>query len=287
MTTPTQQAVTTGSFAGVPFPADVQARIINLLIDSAPLAASLTRQPTNRASIAWPTARPTGFAWLNELQPFPEINVGDDAYVVGVAKIGGIVDLSNESWSDSTVNLTAELGTILRDSLSRDLDLGLLSGAGPPEPVGIIGVAAEAAGEDLLTAVTVARGQIGDQGGTPDTLAWSATGLAEADATRDDNGQLVFPGGFAAALGLTPVVVPQLATPLLYDKGRCFLVVRNDVAVEVSRDWHFHLDATSLRIKGRFAAAIPDPNKAIRKLSVTGPASAGAHAEGAKRAARP
>ena len=114
----------------------------------------------------------------------------------------------------------------------------------------------------------MARGQIGDAGGGADTIAWSATGLAEADAARDSTGQLVYPNGFAAATGLTRVVVPQLATPLVYDKSRCFLVVRNDVAVDMSRDWHFHLDALSLRVKGRFAAAIPDPNKAIRKLEI-------------------
>ena len=88
--------------------------------------------------------------------------------------------------------------------------------------------------------------------------------------SRDSNGQLVYPNGFARAVGLNPVVVPQLATPLVYDKSRCFLVVRNDVAVDMSRDWHFNLDAISLRVKGRFAAAIPDPNKAIRKLAIDG-----------------
>ncbi len=260
--------ITGGSFAGVPFPPDVQRRIINLLIDSAPFAASLTRQPTNRSSVAWPTAKPSNAAWLRELQPFPEANMGDDAYVVGVAKLGQVLDLSNESVGDAEINLTGELGTLLRDGLSRDLDLGLLLGGGPPEPVGVIGVAAEAAGEDLLEAVTVARGQIGDAGGGADTIAWSATGLAEADASRDSNGQLVYPNGFAAATGLTRVVVPQLDTALVFDKSRCFLVVRNDVAVDVSRDWHFHLDALSLRVKGRFAAAIPDPNKAIRALAI-------------------
>ena len=40
------------------------------------------------------------------------------------------------------------------------------------------------------------------------------------------------------------------------------------MAVDMSRDWHFNLDAISLRVKGRFAAAIPDPNKAIRKLAI-------------------
>ena len=260
--------ITGESFAGVPFPADVQRRIINLLIDSAPFAASLTRQPTDRSAVAWPTSKPSNAAWLRELQPFPEANMGDDAYVVGVAKLGQVLDMSNESVGDSSINLSEELARLLRDGLSRDLDLGLLLGGGPPAPVGVVGVAAEAAGEDLLTAVTVARGQIGDAGGAADTIAWSATGLAEADATRDDNGQLVYPGGFARAIGLNPVVVPQLATPLVYSKSRCFLVVRNDVAVDMSRDWHFHLERLSLRVKGRFAAAIPDPNKAIRKLVI-------------------
>ena len=87
--------VHTGSFQGYPFPPDVVARIINLLVGGAPFGDSLTRQPTNRSSVAWPTAKPTGFAWLDELQPFPTVGLGDDAYVVAVAKIGGIVDVSN------------------------------------------------------------------------------------------------------------------------------------------------------------------------------------------------
>ena len=68
-------------------------RIINLLISGAVFAPSLTRQGTVRSSVAWPTAKPTGWAWLEELQPFPVIDVADDAYVVAVAKLGGIVDL--------------------------------------------------------------------------------------------------------------------------------------------------------------------------------------------------
>lgn len=262
--------VDTGSFGGYPFPADVQARIINLLIGGAPFADSLTRQPTNRSSVAWPTAKPTGFAWLGELQPFPTVNVNDDAYVVAIAKIGGIVDLSNESVSDSSINLSDTLGTVLEDSLSRDLDLGLLNGGGPPEPVGVIGVAPEVAGADLLAAVAAARGEIADAGGTPDTIALSGAALAEADTDRDSNGQLVYPAGFAAVAGLTAVVVPGLATPLVYDASRCYLAVRDDARVDASGDWHFHLDALSLRIKARVTAAIPDPPKAIRKLGIGG-----------------
>lgn len=260
--------VDTGSFGGYIVPPDVVARIISLVIGGAPFAASLTRQQTGRSEVAWPTAEPTGFAWLKELEQFPEIALGDSAYVAAVAKIGGIVDLSNESFTDSSINITAGLGVILQDSLSRDLDLGLLNGSGPPEPVGVIGVAPSAIGADLLGQVTAAKGSIGDAGGTPTTLAISATTLAAEDAKTGAAG-LFYPAGFAAATGLTSVVVPGLATPLVFDKSRCYLVVRNDARVEVSTDYHFAHDATSLRVKARVAAAIPDPNKAIRKLSVT------------------
>jgi HK97 family phage major capsid protein len=272
MTTPS--GVTTGSFRGYPFPPDVVAQIVNLLIGGAPFAASLTRQPTARSSIAWPTAKPTGFAWLGELQPFPVVDLDDDAYVVAVAKIGGIVDVSNESVTDSSINITASLGTVLQDSLSRDLDLGLLNGSGPPEPVGVIGTAPSASGVGLLNAVAAAKGSIGDAGGTASALAINATALAAADAETGAAGALVFPAGFAAAVGLTPVVVPGLTTPLVYDQSRCYLAVRNDAMVEASRDWHFNLDATSIRVKARCTAAIPDPPKSIRKLTVTATAQA-------------
>ena len=267
MTTPA--GIGTGSFQGYPFPPDVQAQIINLLIGGAPFAASLTRQPTVRSSIAWPTAKPTGYAWLGELAPFPVVNLDDAAYIAAICKLGGVIDISNEAISDTAINMTASLSLVLQDSLSRDLDLGLLNGSGPPEPVGVIGVAPSALGADLLGQVTAAKGAIGDAGGTANTLAISATALASADAKVGTTGDLVFPNGFAAAMGLTPVVVPALATPLVYDQSRCFLAVRNDVTVEMSRDWHFDRDATSLRIKARVTAAIPDPEKSIRKLSVT------------------
>ena len=61
MTTPAPTSITTGSFQGAPFPPDIQAQIINLLISGGPLAASFTRQQTNRSAFGWPTAKPTGF----------------------------------------------------------------------------------------------------------------------------------------------------------------------------------------------------------------------------------
>ena len=75
-----------------------------LLIDSAPFAASLTASPPTGPRCL-PTAKPTGWAWLKELDPFPQVDLDDDAYVAAIAKLGGLVDLSNESVTDNSINL--------------------------------------------------------------------------------------------------------------------------------------------------------------------------------------
>lgn len=285
---PAPPALDTGSFSGRAVPVATVRGVINLLISGAPLANAFTRQQTNRSALAWPTAQPSGFSWLAELEQFPTITMGDGAYTVAVAKIGGIVDLSNELWADNDINLTSQLGTLLADSMSRDLDLGLLNGQGPPEPVGVLGVAPPVSGPDLLAAAAAARGEIADAGGAPDVIALSGAMLADADTTRAADGQLIYgAGGFGAAAGLRPVVVPQLPVPIVFDSSRCFLVVRDDATVDVSTDYHFNFDATSLRIKARVAAAIPDVAKSIRKLVIgNGGGTGGGGAEPAAQAAR-
>ena len=268
---PAPPAVRTSDFQGVLVPADVQARIISLLIEQAAFGRSITRLTTSAGEVAFPVASPTGAAWVAELQRIPLMSLNDRAEVVAVAKLAGLLDVSNETMHDSAVNLTAQFTTLLQDSLSKQLDEGLLFGSGPPEPTGIVAAAPEVAGADLLTAVLTARGEIADAGGTADRFAASGAALAAADGTRDTGGQLVFPGGgFAAATGLEPVTVPGLATPLVWDSTRVYLIVRDDARVEVTDQWRWEFDATTFRVKARMACAVPDPQKAIRKLAVGG-----------------
>lgn len=106
------------------------------------------------------------------------------------------------------------------------------------------------------------------------TLALSGAARAAADGTRDDSGQLMFPGGFAAIAGLQQVTVPNLASPLAYDRERVYLIVNGQLSsVEVSTDFRFAYDATTFRVKARVACAVPDPAKSIRKLTITGSGS--------------
>lgn len=255
MTTP---HVTSRDFGGSLVPPEVQARIINLLVDGSPFANSLTRLPVTSTKVTWPTAQPSGFAWVDELSVIPTVAMGDNAYTAVVAKIAGLLDLSNEMVSDTSINVTAVVGQLLADGLGHDLDSGLLSGSGvPPNPQGVIGIATAVTGAGLLAAVTAAKGQIGDAGGHADTIAASATALATADGSVGTDGHMLFPAGFGAAVGLTPVAVPGLATPLVYDSTRLFLVVNGQQSdVAISTDFRFDKDATTLRVRARVAAGV-------------------------------
>ena len=284
MTTPAPP-ITTRSFEGVLHPADV-ARVLNLLTSGAPFGGTaLTPYPTSRHEVAFPTAKPDRPAWLGEMDPIPVIGMNDDADIVAVCKLASIVLLSNEGLGDASVNMSTQLGDLIRDSASIELDRGILYGTDSPEPKGVVAAAPPAAGEDLAAALTAAVGSIGDAGGVASHLCARPSVLAGQRNTRDSNGQRLFPEGLGNAFGLTEVGCPELAAAdvLVVDRTRAWLIVRNDFEVDMSRDWAFERDALAIRLRGRFAVGAPDLPKAIRKLSVTGPGSAqdaGSHRSG-------
>ena len=137
MTTPAPPYLGTGSFSGVLTPAQVS-QLLNALIEGAPFAASLTRAPTATGKMAFPVVGPTGYAWTEEMGPVPSLLLNDKALIVSVAKIIGALPISAEMQYDASVNITSWVTGALSESLSRDLDLGLLRGTGHPEPDGII-----------------------------------------------------------------------------------------------------------------------------------------------------
>jgi HK97 family phage major capsid protein len=286
MTTPAPP-VTTGSFRGVLHPHDV-ARVLNLLVDGAPLSNVLSRYPTQRSAVAFPTAKPDRPAWLAEMAPIPVVGLGDDAAIVAVCKLASIVLMSNESAADAEVNLTNEFGELLRDSASAELDRGVLYGTDDPEPHGLVAAAPDAAGADLGGAITAAVGSIGDAGGVATHLCAKPSVLAAARDTRDSTGQLVHPAGIGAAYGLAEVGVPELdaADVLVINSERVWLVTRSDFAVDYSNDYAFDRDAMAVRIRGRFAVAAPDLGKGLRRLDV-GDGSTRRAAETKRGAAKP
>jgi HK97 family phage major capsid protein len=273
---PAPPAVATPDFRGFLVPPQVQGRIISLIADQAPFANSLTRLVTNSSAVVFPVASPEGAAWVPELGRIPLMSLNDDAVVVAVAKLAGLLDLSNEMISDSTLNLTNTLTQLLGDSLSPQLDQGILYGDGPPEPAGVVAVAEAVTGDNLLDAVAAAMGAISDAGGAADTVAMPGSVLAAENVQRTTDGHLLYANGFAATIGLNTVSAPELTDVLVYDSRRLYLVLNGQLSsVDISPDFRFAYDATTMRVKSRVAVGCPAPAKTIRKWAPAGGFSAG------------
>jgi HK97 family phage major capsid protein len=252
-------------------PPSVQNEIINCLLGGSPFARSLTRRSIGANSTVFPVVEPTGATWVAEAQPLPEITLGDKAYVVVPRKLAGLFSLSSELVDDSSFGITLALGDAVRDSMGPELDDGLLNGNGTaPNPVGVIGIAPAVDGADLWSAIAAAIAEIGDDGGTADTIALSPSDAATEGSKLGTDGHPIFPNGMATMQGLRVVQVPQLAQSLVYDSTRVLFIVRDDFTVEASADAGFTTDTVAVRVKGRFAVAVPCVGKSIRKLTVAG-----------------
>ena len=270
MTTPAPGLVT-GSFAGTLTPAQVWA-LLNALVSGSPFAGSLTRAETATGRLAFPTVAPSGYAWLEELQEVPSLVLNDKALIVAVCKIAGLLPLSSEMQSDAAVNITSWVSGALADSLSRDLDTGLLQGTGSPQPDGIIAQADAVSGPTLIGAAGAAIAAIGEAGGAASTIAMSPTAYAAELTREDDLGHLIHPDGLADVAGLSIVQVPGLDPSLVYDRTRTFLVLGQDSNVTVHDDPQH--DATLLLVKARANVGVPVKDQAIRKLTITPPVAA-------------
>lgn len=269
-------SLVTGSFAGVLTPAQVH-EVLNALITGAPFAGSLARANTSTGKMAFPTVAPTGYAWLEELEEVPRLVLDDKALIVVVKKVMGGLPVSQEMISDATVNITSWIRTGLTDSLSRDLDLGLLNGAGGKQPNGIIAQAEAVDGATLTAAAGAAIAAIGEKGGVSDTICLSPTAYAAELTATDANGRLQHPDGLPSLVGLKIVQSPGLVNPLVYDAKRCYLVLGHDSAVTLHDD--FQHDAVQVNVSARVNVGVPVAEKSIRKLTVT---PAGSQAAGTR-----
>ena len=174
---------------------------------------------------------------------------------------------------DSVVPISSMLATAVQDSMSAELDEGLLHGNGtPPNPNGVLAAApAAAAGDNLRTAVITVWGELvgagTDPAYVPPTLA--ASELAAVDLqdrpVHDDGAALMLGPG----IPMLPVAQLGADEALVADVTRVFLVIREDFRVDVSADAGFVTDSAMVRIRGRFNIAAPTPSKSMRMATVT------------------
>jgi HK97 family phage major capsid protein len=252
-------------------PAAVQQEVINALLGGAPFARSLTRRNLSANSTVWPIVEPTGANWVLEAQPLPVVTLGDRSYSVTPTKLAGLFSLSSELVDDSSFGITQALGDAVKDSMGPKLDDGLLNGNGtPPNPQGVYEIAPAVDGASLRAAISLAVAEIGEDGGAADTVALSPTDAAAEASREGSDGHPIYPEGMTSLYGLKVVPVPGLTQSLVYDSTRVLCVVRDDFSVEASADAGFTTDTIAVRVKGRFAVAVPVVNKGIRKITVAG-----------------
>ncbi len=87
------------------------------VLTGAPFAQALTPLPTDRGSVAFPKAGPTGAGWVKELDPIPAVTLNDDADVIAACKLAGLIQLSNESLDDAALPIGDLVGQAIRDSM--------------------------------------------------------------------------------------------------------------------------------------------------------------------------
>jgi HK97 family phage major capsid protein len=263
--------ITTASFDAALFQSEVAGFIVNELVSGAPFTNRLTPLVTDRNGVVIGRAAPTGFGWIAEGQTIPTVDLNDSSDVIAVKKLAGIFDLSNESLSDSTMDVAGMLGQVVRDSMAHDLDTGLLLGAGGLEPTGVVARAEEAMpGTSLRSGVINAWGELVDAGAPADRVVafGSALTLAEELGRETDEGKPVHADGMVPVLGpgIPLVAVPAMepGDVLVVDVSHVFAIVRADFSVEMDPSAGFRNDTTACRVKGRFAVAAPAPAKSLR-----------------------
>jgi HK97 family phage major capsid protein len=294
MTTPRAAApgVTEPPWPGA-FPADFQRKILSVVVGGAPFSRSCTPLPTVRTSVAFGILDTNDPAWISELDQIPDLAKNQSSYQCGVSKLAGSILVSQESIDDSDFPVTQAVTQVLQDTFSHKLDVDLVGAAGPaPVPTGILSVATASDGADLELAAVQAKADLGTSGGTATHIALSPHFIGELEGKRDTTGRALYPDVATTFVGLQTVTAVAATQPFVYDATRCWLAIRRDFVADMSREtdsaWSHY--AVSLRIVGRFALAVPQPSKAVRKLTVAGvaPTAAGGEARpasGGKRAA--
>lgn len=270
MTTP--PGVVRPPWAGA-FGTDFQRRILTIIVEGSPFARSCSPLPTERGTVAWGILEANDPAWGSELSEVPDLSKDQSTYEVAVSRLSGSILISEESIDDSDFPLTQQVSQVLQDTFSNKLDRDLIGGSGAaPVPQGILGVAAEVTAADWQLAAVAARAAMGTAGGTATHISLSPAVLGDIESERDDLGRQLYPDAAVSFAGLTTVPAVGATQPFVYDATRCWLIVRRDFSAEISREtasaWEHY--ASSLRIVGRMALAVPQPSKAARKLALTG-----------------
>jgi hypothetical protein len=272
--------VTTKSWDSLPWPPDVLNQLWSTILEATPFTAALTPLATSSGSVAFPTSTPSGGAFIAELDPIPEADLGTGALVVPVRKAASMTKLSNEARADTALAIGTLVGNAIKADLGATIEHELLYGTGDaPNPDGVMNHASAAtAAADLRAAAIGAFGELASAGASPTSIVVFAhpSEVATEWARVNNHGLPIHDDAASADLtigpGLRVISVPALEPDdvLVADVTQIYRIERDfPLSVETSEDFYFNLDALAIRVKARLAAGVPTPAKSLRKATIS------------------
>lgn len=249
------------------------ARIVDAVVAGGQWVRSITRINSTAASVVFPIISDVSDpAWVPEMGLIPTLNIEGQALTVTPATVAGTTLVPNQLIDDLARSAENETVAAIQSKFSYKLDADLLMGAGTPAPTpsGVLPPAPAVAGPDLWRATIRAKSQIAAEGGSPSHVVMSPETAAAEEERIDQDGRPLYEDGLATFAGLQVVLVAAATEPMVYDRTKVFLVVRKDFSAMRSLEYApaWERNATALKLDGRFAAAVPSPRQAVRRLEV-------------------
>lgn len=207
-----------------------------------------------------------------------------------VHKIAGITRLSDELVDDTNGEAARLVESQFGKAIGVAQDVGILSGSGTGQPLGIrntAGVASTAVdgqtGQALFESILKAISRIEQRFEQVDTVVLHPRDLVKFALARSTTNEYLFPGGLAAALpdGVDVVVDANIPTNLGASTTESIIIVggfrraclffeRQGLTLEASREAYFASDETAIRAVTRYGFLVAVP-PALEILSGTTP----------------
>lgn len=231
-------------------------------------------------------------SWVEELQEIPTSDASFSSLTITPSKVAGLVPMSNEADDDSNGDAVELIGDRLTLDTVRALDQAFLTTVAAPAPQGIAtlptttgqagSVTVINGGNNVFTTLDAFVKAVADADDrqTPIT-AWvmhpdTRTKLALIKAATGSNTYLLSDANtqptYRTIEGAPVITSSYVPVDVVWGipASRCVMVVRKDVAVEVSPHSLWSRDGLSIRSKMRVGFGFTDPS-AIVKITTTAP----------------
>lgn len=247
-----------------------------LSAQSVALQSGVKRIETNRHELHIPRMlTDVAAAWTAEGADLTPTDPTADSFIVQPSKVTAFTKVSNESVADSDPAILEALGRSMMKSLSLKIDKAFFEGSGTaPEPKGMggqtgINTVTLSATPTNLDAFSDAIGALAADNASAGAIVLHPTDFLMVsklkEGTTSERNLLQMHAGNASdatALRIQGVPVYQstqvtVGTAYVYDPSLCYMVIRDDISIEIDNSVYFGSDSTAVRARARVGFGFP------------------------------